>query len=167
MRASQNFFRNRSVSLYPKNHHNTSNLGNERIAMNYLSLRNNALGNYAEANQVKTQNWIAETGQTGCTDRSDRSGWEFKFQTGQIGYSDRSDRSLPDSPPTKLQMSNLEQTKSKFDETWRIASHLPHEHIPKRSFPKDQQIMRIRGKTKEDWGFLKNSKFPIRENSRF
>ena len=81
--------------------------------------------------------------------------------------SDRSDRSLPDSLPTKLQMSNLEQTKSKFNQTWRKASLLPREHIPKRSHPKDSQIERNRGKIKEDWSFLKNTKSPIRENSRF
>jgi len=51
--------------------------------------------------------------------------------------SDRSDRLRPDRSQTKLQMANLEQTKSKSNETWRIASHLPREHIPKRTFPKD------------------------------
>ena len=34
-------------------------------------------------------------------------------------------------------MLNLEQTKSKFNETWRIPSQLSREHIPKRSLPKD------------------------------
>src|SRR6185312_979651 len=76
-------------------------------------------------------------------------------------------RSLPDSPQPKLQMANLEQTKSKSNETWRIPSHLSREHIPKRSLPKDKRILRIRGKIKVDWGFLKNTKNPIRENSRF
>ena len=45
----------------------------------------------------------------------------------------------------------------KIDETWGIASPLPHEHIPKRSRPKDQRIVRIMGEIKRDWGFLKNS----------
>ena len=73
MGADQNFFRNRSVGLYPRNHLNPSHLGNERIAMDKLSLSNNDLGNYAEAKRVETQNWTAETGQTGLTLRSDRS----------------------------------------------------------------------------------------------
>ena len=73
MGADQNFFRNRSVGLYPRNHLKPSHLGNERIAMDKLSLSNNALGNYAEAKRVETQNWTAETGQTGSTLRSDRS----------------------------------------------------------------------------------------------
>ena len=62
-------------------------------------------GRSAEAKRVEIQNWPAVTGQTGSTDRSDRSGYNSKIQTGQTGYSDRS---LPDSPPTKVQMSNLE-----------------------------------------------------------
>ena len=97
MGADQNFFRNL------------------KLWTSYLEAEDT--GRSAEEKRVETQNWTAETGQTGCTDRSDRS--------------------LPDSPPTKLQMSNLEQTKSKSNETWRKASHLPHEHIPKRSFPED------------------------------
>ena len=102
-----------------------------------------------------------------CRDWSDRLHRPVRPVGLGIQIPDRSDRSLPDSPPTKLQMSNLEQMKPKSNETWRKASHLPHEHIPKRSFPKYQQIVGIQGKIKEDWGFLKNSKFPIRENSRF
>src|SRR6185437_239484 len=53
---------------------------------------------------------------------------------------------------------NLNQTTTKIDETWWIASPLPCEHIPKRSRSKDQQILRIRGEIKKDWGFLKNSR---------
>ena len=34
----------------------------------------------------------------------------------------------------KASNANLEQTKSKSNETWRKASQLPHEHILKRSF---------------------------------
>ena len=40
---------------------------------------------------------------------------------------------------------NLDQTTTKTDETWGIASPLPREHIPKRSRPKDQRIVRIVG----------------------
>ena len=78
------------------------------------------------------------------TDRLDRLlrpvrpvGLEMKSQTGQTGYPDRSDRSVPNSPQPKLQMANLEQTKSKSSETWRIPLHWSREHIPKRSHPKD------------------------------
>ena len=53
---------------------------------------------------------------------------------------------------------NLDQTTSKNDETWGIASPLPREHIPKSSHPKDQLILRIRGEIKRDWGFLKHSR---------
>ena len=107
-------------------------------------------------------------------DRSDRSLWpvrpvglDLNFQTDQTGYTDWSNRSLLDSPQPKLQMANLEQTKSKSNEIWRIPSHLSRKHIPKRSLPKDKRILRIWGKIKVDWGFLKNTKIPIRENSRF
>jgi len=82
----------------------------------------------------KQQTWQTQTGQTAC---SDRSGWKKNSQTGQTGFFDRSDRSLPESPQSKLQMVNLDQMKSKFDETREIPSHLPRKHIPKRSFPKD------------------------------
>ena len=53
---------------------------------------------------------------------------------------------------------NLNQTTTKIDETWGIASPLPREHIPKSSRPKDQLILRIRGEIKRDWGFLKKLK---------
>ena len=53
---------------------------------------------------------------------------------------------------------NLDQTTTKIDETWGIASPLPREHIPKRSRPKDQQILRIIEEIKRDWGFLKKLK---------
>ena len=48
---------------------------------------------------------------------------------------------------------NLEQTTTKIGETWGIASPLPREHIPKRSHPKDQRIVRIMGEIKRDWVF--------------
>ena len=83
------------------------------------------------------QTWQTRTGQAALSNRSDRSGWSSKTQTGQTGFRDRSDRLHPDSSQIKLQTANLEQTKSKSNETWRIASHLTREHIPKRSFPKD------------------------------
>ena len=89
------------------------------------------------------QTWQTRTGQTALSNRSDRSGCNSKIQTGQTGFRDQSDRSLPDSPQPKLQMANLEQTKSKSSETWRIPPQLTCEHIPKRSFPKDQRILRI------------------------
>src|SRR6185437_9450988 len=53
---------------------------------------------------------------------------------------------------------NLNQTTTKIDETWGIASPLPREHIPKRSRPKDLRIVRIMGEIKRDWGFLKHSR---------
>ena len=40
----------------------------------------------------------------------------------------------------------------KIDETWGIASPLPREHIPKRSRPKDQRIVRIMGEI--FWGYV-------------
>src|SRR6185312_10738828 len=43
---------------------------------------------------------------------------------------------------------NLNQTTTKIDEIWGIASPLPREHIPKRSRSKDQRIERIMGRSK-------------------
>ena len=83
-----------------------------------------------EVNPENLQTWQTRTGQTALSDRSDRSGWSSKNP-------DRSDRLHQDRSQTKLQTANLEQTKSKSNETWRKASHLPREHIPKRSFPKN------------------------------
>ena len=62
-------------------------------------------------------------------------------------------------------MVNLDQTTTKIDETWGIASPLPHEHIPKRSRPQDQRILRIMGEIKRDWGFLKNSEIEFEHAS--
>ena len=58
---------------------------------------------------------------------------------------------------------NLNQTTKKIDETWGIASPLPREYIPKRSRPKDHQILRIMGEIKRDWGFLKHSRTSIQK----
>ena len=58
---------------------------------------------------------------------------------------------------------NLNQTTTKIDETWGIASPLPREHIPKISRPKDQRIVRIMGEIKRDWGFLKHSRTSIQK----
>jgi len=55
----------------------------------------------------------------------------------------------------------------KIDETWGIASPLPREHIPKRSRPKDQRILRIVGEIKRDWGFLNYSRTSIQMSSWF
>ena len=125
MGADQNFSWNRSVGQYPENHHKPSNLGWENSYGLAIS-KQKPLGRETEAMRKNSPN--------SSTNRSDRSGWNLNFQT---GYTDRSDRSLPDSPQPKLQMANLEQTKSKSNETWRIPSHLSREHIPKRSLPKD------------------------------
>ena len=57
---------------------------------------------------------------------------------------------------------NLEQTTIKISETWGIASPLPREHIPKRSRPKDQRILRIRGEIKRNWGFLKTQEIQFK-----
>ena len=43
---------------------------------------------------------------------------------------------------------NPMQMTTKTDETWGIASPLRREHIPKRSRPKDQRIVRIMGRSK-------------------
>ena len=91
--------------------------------------KQNALGSETEA--------ITRNPPNSSFTGSDRSGWSGRFQTGQTGFTDRSDRLLPNSTQTKLQILNLEQTKSKSNETWRIPSHLSYEHIPKRSLPKD------------------------------
>ena len=48
---------------------------------------------------------------------------QFKFrQTGLTGLVHRSDRCRPENPQTNLQTTNLEQTKSKSNQTWRKAS---------------------------------------------
>jgi len=123
----------------------------------------------SEANREKPQNWSAWTGLTGALDRSDRCTGPVWPVSAVQKLADRSDRSClpvwpvaPRKPPkTWIQTMNLNQTTTKIDETWGIASPLPREHIPKRSRPKDQQILRIRGEIKKDWGFLKNSRTPI------
>ena len=91
------------------------------------------------------QAWQTRTGQTALSNRSDRSGWSSKTQTGQTGFRDWSDRLHPDKSQSKFQTANLEQTKSKFNETWRKASFLPQERILKRSHPKNIHSTRISG----------------------
>ena len=58
---------------------------------------------------------LRQTGLTACPDRSDRSGWDLKMPTGQTGQTGCSQTAREQN----LQIANLEQTKSKFDETWR------------------------------------------------
>ena len=151
MGADQNFFRNRSVGLYPENQHKPSNLGYERVAMDQLSLANTSQEAKRKISRKQTRK--------PSENQSDSSPPVRPVQgTVQSGYRVRSDRSFPDSPKFHLQKMNLDQTKSKSNETWRIPSQLSCEHIPKRSLPKDQRNLRIQGMIKEDWGFLKNVK---------
>ena len=141
MGADQNFFRNSNRRPISQNHHKPSRVlgevwnsyGRAKPTQNTPRTCERKHGSERE----NLQTWQTRTGQTALSDRSDRSDWGSKTQTGQTGFRDRSDRLHPDRSQTKLQMANLEQTKSKSNETWRIASHLPREHIPKRSFPKD------------------------------
>ena len=73
MGADQNFFRNLKHRPMSQNHRKPSNLGQrEYLWTSYLEAEDPGRG--AEAKRVETQNWTAETGQTGCIDRSDRSG---------------------------------------------------------------------------------------------
>ena len=60
---------------------------------------------------------------------------------------------------------NLEQTTTKIGKTWGIASPLPREHIPKRSRPKDQRILRIMGEIKRDWVFSRTQKIEFEHAS--
>jgi len=100
--------------------------------------------------------------------------WPVRW-TGLTDALDRSDRSClpvwpvaPRKPPrNRIQTVNLEQTTTKIGETWGIASPLSREHIPKRSRPKNQRILRIVGEIKRDWGFLKNSRTRIRTSQWF
>ena len=50
-------------------------------------------------------------------------------------------------------MLNLEQTKSKSIETWRIPSQLSREHIPKRSLPKDLKKLENSSEDQSGLGF--------------
>ena len=151
MGADQNFFRNRSVGLYSENHHKPSNLGYERIAMDQLSL-------CKKPQETKREISRKQTRKTSKKQPASSPPVRPVLGTGQTGSGHRLDRSFLDSPKFNLQKMNLEQTMSKSNETWRIPSQLSREHIPKRSLPKDQRNLRIRGMIKEDWGFLKNVK---------
>ena len=141
MGADQNFSRNSNRRPISLNHHEPSGvLGevwNSYGGANQHKTPLERARENTEANEKNLQTWQTRTGQTALSDRSDRSSWSSKTQTGQTSFRGRSDRLHPDRSQTKLQTANLEQTKSKSNETWRKASHLPREHIPKRSFPKD------------------------------
>ena len=138
MGADQNFSRNSTHRPISQNHHEPSRVlgevwnsyGRARPTQNTPRTCERNHGSERE----NLQTWQTWTGQIALSDRSDWSGWSLKSQT---GFRDRSDRLHPDRSQTKLQMANLEQMKSKSNETWRIASHIPREHIPKRTFPKD------------------------------
>ena len=60
---------------------------------------------------------------------------------------------------------NLNQTTTKIDETWGIASPLPREHIPKRSRPKDQRILRIMEEIKRDGVFSRTQEIEFERAS--
>ena len=141
MGADQNFFRNSNRRPISQNHHKPSRVLGEvwnsygRANPTQNTPRSCERNHRSERENLQT--WQTWTGQIALSDRSDWSGWSLKSQTGQTGFRDRSDRLHPDRSQTKLQTANLEQTKSKSNENWGIASHLPREHILKRSFPKD------------------------------
>ena len=119
-----------------------------------------------EQNHEANRKRIGKTAELICQDRSDRCTGSVWPVAAVQKLADRS--CLPVWPvaprkPSKtwIQTMNLNQTTTKIDETWGIASPLPREYIPKRSRPKDQRISRNRGEIKKDWGFLKNSRTSI------
>jgi len=126
----------------------------------------------SERNHAANPKQIGKTTDLNSQDRSDRCTGPVWPVAAVQEQADRSDRSClpvwpvaPRKPPRKwIQTVNLEQTTTKTDETWGIASPLPREHIPKRSRPKDQRFVRIMGEIKRDWGFLKNSRTRIWTN---
>ena len=141
MGADQNFFRNSNRRPISQNHHKPSRVlaevWNSYGRANPTQNTPRSCERNHGSERENPQTWQTWTGLTALSDRSDRSGWSSKTQTGQTGFRDRSDRLHLDRSQTKLQTANLEQTKSKSNQTWRIASHLPREQIPKKSFPKD------------------------------
>ena len=163
MGADQNFFRNSNRRSISQNHHKPSRVLGEIWNSYGRANPTQNIPRSCERNhgseRENLQTWQTWTGQTALSDRSDWSGWSLKSQT---GFRDRSDRLHPDISQTKLQTANLEQTKSKSSETWRIASQLPREHIPKRLT--DREKLR---EDQRELGFSQEPKNPIRENLRF
>jgi len=95
-----------------------------RIAMNKLSRSRRPRSQRGSKGERNFSNRSAAH-----TDRSDRCTgpvWpvgQFKPRlTGLTGLAHRSDRCRPENPQTNLQTMNLEQTKSKSNQTWRKAS---------------------------------------------
>jgi len=156
MGADQNFFQNRSVGLSPRNHRRPISQKSPqtltpRIWENSYELAISEQQRPRELRGSKTR----RNEDLSARDRSDRYSTPVRpvapvrpvVETGHTGLTQKN-------PWTRLQTMDLEQTKSKSSETWRTPPKLSCKHIPKRSFPKDQRNLRIRGKIKKDWGFL-------------
>ena len=102
MGADQNFFRNRSVGLYPKITANpTPRVCENRYEQAISKQKTRVAKRKQNKKTSQTVALLSQTGLTACPDRSDRSGWDLKIPTGQTGFTDWSDRLLPDSPRTK------------------------------------------------------------------
>ena len=100
MRADQNFFRNRSVGLYPKiTASPRTSVSENSYWTSYLEAKD--LGCSAEAKARETSQIAAQhtqTGLIGVLDRSDRSGWEIQT----ADWSDRLHRPVsPRQPANK------------------------------------------------------------------
>ena len=163
MGAYQNFFRNRSVGLYPENRHKPSNIGYARITMDQLSLAKRPR-KLSGSNSEKTTN-SRVTG----PDRSDRFpspvrpvGADLKFLTGQTGCSDRSDRLCPEqssSPRTRGDFKDYSFKSSPKD--LKICREVPGIETnlsTKRINPKRKGSLEFRGGKKQKRVFQKLKK---------
>ena len=103
---------------------------------------------------------VHRTGLTGhnCS-RTCRPVWPV-LPTGLTGRTQKTTENL---------YSNDESQPNDHENRWNLGNSfaLPREHIPKRSRPKDNQILRIMGEIKRDWGFLKYSRTSILVSSWF
>ena len=160
MRANQNFSRNRSVGLYPENHHKPSNLRYERIAMDYLSLCKTPQEASGSNNEKTTNSSVTRS------DWSDRLllpvrpvGPELKFQAGQTGCFDRSDRLCPEqssSPRTRGDFKDYSFKSSPKDlKICRDVPGIETNLSTKRINPKHKGSLEFRGGKKQKRVFQK------------
>ena len=162
MGADQNFFEIRIVGLYPKITANPSPRVYENSYGRAIS-QQHTLENFTEAKlekllksqhstyrPVRPVHWTGQTGRAGIQKtRPVRP----VSETGQTGiFQTARDQSF------KRQIMSKQSPNS-----MKLGGKL--RNYPKRSHPKDSRIKRNRGKIEEDWGFLKNTKSPIRGNS--
>ena len=152
MGADQNFLRNQSVGLYPKNHHKPLNLGYERVAMDRLSPVKSPrkLRGSKRVNTMQIAELSSWTGLTGAMNRFD---WLWKPEQDLTGLAVRSDRWHPEKPVNKTSREESQANEVQIQRNLEDTSATNLRTYPQEIFPKRSKKLENLREDQEGLGF--------------